>query len=119
MHQQDERNLFAFGLEFRCEREDILVNFIVHADNHVNASVILQSLPCYRSRLYPYECRRIRHVQTDIFLIYLRFYMPVFFHDESVIIAANHQYPVDSEPYQGVEVCISEIFRFRCVVHNH
>ena len=119
MHQEHERNLLAFSLEIGRQRENILVNLIVHADYHIDIRLILKSLSCCSSGFHPHECRRIRHVQSDIFLVNLGFDFSVLLHNECIIIAAYHQDSLDSELDKRTEMCVPEIFRSWHHLHNH
>lgn len=118
MHEQHERYSFACCFEFCSQREDVLIDFIEHADYHVDIGFGLEGLSGGSCGVYPYEGGRVRHVQADVFFIDLRFDFAVFFHDESVIVAAYHEYSLDPELDKRIEICILEIFGFRCVVHG-
>ena len=97
VHEKDKRYVPAAFLQLGGERKYVLVNVIVHADNHVNVRLLRKNFPGIVGRFRPFECRRIGHVKAHVLLVYLGLDLSVLFHDEGVIIAAYHQYPPDSE----------------------
>ena len=111
MHQKHERDVLAGFLDFGSKGEDVLVDIIVHADDDVDIRFALQHKSCSGCGLGPDECRRVGHVQSDIFLVNLRFNLSVLLHDECVIIAAYHQYSLDPEFNKRIVVRALEIFR--------
>ena len=125
MGQQDERDVLALRVvgcsRFQLFREieyfPVLV--IVHADDHVYVVMVgVQDLFRFGRRGHPHELRRIAQVKFYVFLVYLRLYLPVFFEDECIIIAAYHQDFPHSVAHEGTIVGHDKFFkayRFYCV----
>ena len=97
MGQKHERNLSCLRLEFGSKGEDILVTYIVHADDHIDVIVLLYNLAGLSRGCYPYEFRWITQIKIYVFLVDLGLDLSVLFKYKSVIVTADHQDLPDSE----------------------
>ena len=103
MHQQHEGQVLSGGLDIPGEVKNTAVLLVEHADDHVELMILYQ-FAGFGGRIGPGELRRTGQVQVNVFLADLRFDPSVFFHDESIVIAAYHQDPADAELDQGIQV---------------
>ena len=115
MSQQNKRKTRSFTLDIRSERKNLIISYVIHAYDHIDANSCLKHFAGLCRSLYPDKLRRRTEIEVNIFLIYLSLDLPVLFEDECIIITADHEDTPHSESHEGIIIGINELsekFRF-------
>ena len=97
MGQKDKRYRTRLFFEFCCKAEYILVSCIIHADDHVNVIICGDDAFSVGRSGSPDKAWGIAEIEVDIFPVYLRLDLTVFFEYKCVVVAAYHQNLPDPE----------------------